>query len=416
MPLVKGARITGEGHKAAARGEEEYQELINRFEGHVHLSRGRPAAANARLKLSSRPSHVPAPRGRSIPSVPQSTSSNPSVPGPQSSPSVPRSTSSSHRGATVPPPPRDDEFTFLSESEDSRAADEADGHGPGGQPDVTVRVEAKAPVIAVQVPRVRSAKEACGPGRKGTSGRSDKAPGDAGGPVGRVEEGEAPVARPPVECHGGQKNLKTGVQQSRKRRPTKSRKRRRKSKQESGLSASKAAGRGDAAAGGGTGGRVREALGKVVVPVVQKKTSCQSDGGAAKRQQPRKPQSATMTDPDPKGRKQGGGPSSWTKNRARVTRARLLDLAARYKTNHERVRAQQRQEEADGGGAVPEGEYEIEQILCSDSDGTLLVKWVGFGKPSWEPVAAIPAGARKAYGRQGHVKLVEYLALLEVAC
>ena len=66
--------------------------------------------------------------------------------------------------------------------------------------------------------------------------------------------------------------------------------------------------------------------------------------------------------------------------------------------------------------AVPEGEYEIEQILCSDSDGTLLVKWVGFGKPSWEPVAAIPAGAREAYGRQGHVKLMEYLALLEVAC
>ena len=185
VPLVKGTRLTGAGRKAAARGQEEYQELVDRFEGRVHLSRGRPAAANARLKLGSRPSHVPAPRGRSSSSVPQSTSSNPSVPGPQSSPSVPRSTSSSHRRATVPPPPRDDEFAFLSESEDSRAADEADGHGPGGQPDVTVRVEAKAPVIAVQVPRVRSAKEACGPGRKGTSGRSDKAPGDAGGPVGR---------------------------------------------------------------------------------------------------------------------------------------------------------------------------------------------------------------------------------------
>jgi hypothetical protein len=155
----------------------------------------------------------------------------------------------------------------------------------------------------------------------------------------------------------------------------------------------------------------------VVVTVVQKKASCQSDGpgATAKRQQHRIPSPATVTDSDPVERKRRGDPPSWTKNRARVPRARLLVLAARYKTNHDRVRAQ-RQEEADGGGAVPEGEYEIEQILCSDSDGALLVKWGGYAKPSWEPVTAIPAGAREAYGRQGHVELREYMSLLDVAC
>ena len=55
-PLVKGNRLTGTGRKAAARGEEEYQELVCRFDGRVHLSRGRPAAVNARLKLISGPS------------------------------------------------------------------------------------------------------------------------------------------------------------------------------------------------------------------------------------------------------------------------------------------------------------------------------------------------------------------------
>ena len=310
MPLVKGARLTGEGHKAAARGEAEYQQLVNRFEGHVHLSRGRPAAANARLKLLASSSSA---RRRSSGSRPMGSAPVPTG-----------------RRRIATPPPRDDELASPSDS-DSDSDSPGEAGDPIGQPS---KVQPEAPVFVVQGQHARAGRE-YGPEQK----------------------------------------------------------------KESALSASKAAGR-----GGGTGGRVHEALGKVVAPVVRKKQSCQSDGGAAKRQQPRRPRPATVTDSDPKERKWRGDPPFRTKNRSRVPRARLLVLAARYKTNHDRVRAQ-RQEEADGGGAVPEGEYEIEQILCSDSDGALLVKWVGFGKPSWEPVAAIPAGAREAYGRQGHVEL-----------
>ena len=65
---------------------------------------------------------------------------------------------------------------------------------------------------------------------------------------------------------------------------------------------------------------------------------------------------------------------------------------------------------------VPEGEFEIEQLLCSDTDGAVLVKWVGHEVPTWEPPAAMPAATREAYRRQGRVELQEYLALLNVAC
>ena len=97
---------------------------------------------------------------------------------------------------------------------------------------------------------------------------------------------------------------------------------------------------------------------------------------------------------------------------ARVPRAILLALAARYKDNHEQFRVQQ---QADDGG-VPEGEFEIEQLLCSDADGALLVKWAGYDQPSWEPATAIPTGARESYLRQGRVELREYVALLDAAC
>ena len=93
---------------------------------------------------------------------------------------------------------------------------------------------------------------------------------------------------------------------------------------------------------------------------------------------------------------------------ARVPRARLLELAARYKDIHDRFKT-------DGTG-VPEGDFEIEQLLCSDADGALLVKWAGYDVPSWEPESAIPTDARNAYLREGRVALREYLALLEAAC
>ena len=65
---------------------------------------------------------------------------------------------------------------------------------------------------------------------------------------------------------------------------------------------------------------------------------------------------------------------------------------------------------------MPDGEFEIEQLLCSDTDETLLVKWAGYDQPSWEPASAIPVGAQDSYHLQGRVELREYLALLDVAC
>ena len=103
---------------------------------------------------------------------------------------------------------------------------------------------------------------------------------------------------------------------------------------------------------------------------------------------------------------------------SRVPRARLLELAARYKKNHDRFCEQDADEGGDGATSpnVPEGEFEIEQLMCSDADGAVLVKWAGHDRPSWEPASAIPATARDSYAKQGRVKLREYLALLDVAC
>jgi hypothetical protein len=92
------------------------------------------------------------------------------------------------------------------------------------------------------------------------------------------------------------------------------------------------------------------------------------------------------------------------KERKKVPRARLLDLAARYKANHEQFQSLQQQ--------VPN---DVE-LLCSGADGAVLVKWAGHEVPTWEPAAAIPAATREDYRRQGRVELREYMALLEVAC
>ena len=103
--------------------------------------------------------------------------------------------------------------------------------------------------------------------------------------------------------------------------------------------------------------------------------------------------------------------------RKEVTRKRLHQLAKRYKDNHDRFVASQAAD--DSGGAepdVPEGEFEIEQLLCTDADGSLLIKWAGCDQPSWEPGSAIPASCRNAYESEGSVELREYLALLAVAC
>jgi hypothetical protein len=100
----------------------------------------------------------------------------------------------------------------------------------------------------------------------------------------------------------------------------------------------------------------------------------------------------------------------------RVPRARLLELAARYKAAHERFQAQQQAESDSDDDGVPEGEFEVECILCSDHDGVLLVKWAGFELPSWEPASAIPDAIKETYRQEGHVELREYMALVDLAC
>jgi hypothetical protein len=129
-------------------------------------------------------------------------------------------------------------------------------------------------------------------------------------------------------------------------------------------------------------------------------------------QHPRKHR-AVATEPRKRRRKSPQEP----RNRGRVQRARLLELAARYKASHQRFQAQQQADsDSDADDDVPEGEFEVEFVLCSDHDGTLLVKWAGFDLPSWEPAAAIPDAIRETYRRAGRVELRDYLALIEVAC
>lgn len=102
--------------------------------------------------------------------------------------------------------------------------------------------------------------------------------------------------------------------------------------------------------------------------------------------------------------------------------ARLLELAARYKATHDQFQSPQQDAgnssdtSSESDEPVPEGEFEIEQLLCSDTDGAVLVKWVGHEVPTWELAAAMPAATCEAYRRQGRVELWEYLALLDVAC
>ncbi len=45
-------RMTKAGKDAANEGEKEYQELVASMEGQLHLSKGRPSAVKARLKMS----------------------------------------------------------------------------------------------------------------------------------------------------------------------------------------------------------------------------------------------------------------------------------------------------------------------------------------------------------------------------
>ena len=341
-PLVQGSRLTEPGRQAAARGEQEYQDLVHRFEGCVHLSRGRPAAANARLKLIS-----------------ASSSSRPSS---QSTPRARR-----RCAAEPPPPPPDDQdlqVSFLSESESEEPAP-GDAGGPVGQ--VQASEEEKSSIVTV--PRARA------PEKPGKSGQSEP---DAGAAKLQQDDERASIVTPLAcapekEGNSGQSARAAGAA---------------KLPEEVSLRAS-----------------------IVTVPRAPE-TECGQKDPETGVQHPRKHR-AVATEPRKRRRKSPQEP----RNRGRVQRARLLELAARYKASHQRFQAQQQADsDSDADDDVPEGEFEVEFVLCSDHDGTLLVKWAGFDLPSWEPAAAIPDAIRETYRRAGRVELRDYLALIEVAC
>ena len=95
------------------------------------------------------------------------------------------------------------------------------------------------------------------------------------------------------------------------------------------------------------------------------------------------------------------------KKKIKAPRARLLDLAARYKANHDQFQAMQQQLVPDAV-AVPEGEFEIEQLLCSDEMGQ---SWSSGPRgahmgavnrdPDHRPRSLPPSGAGRAPGISG---------------
>jgi hypothetical protein len=94
----------------------------------------------------------------------------------------------------------------------------------------------------------------------------------------------------------------------------------------------------------------------------------------------------------------------------KVPLKRIRQLAARYKSNHDEFSSVTYTEE------IEEGEYEIEQILCSDGTcAQVLVKWALYPLPTWEPVDAMLTTSISLYQDQGIVSLVEYVALLDSA-
>jgi hypothetical protein len=271
LTLIKRGSLTKAGKEAAAEGQREYQKLVDRFDGKVHLSRGRAAAVNARLKLSQGSK----PRPADILGVPN----------------------------RLVKPTRKGNTTTSRKTSKDEAVSGSEAEGDAGETVTTFDLLGEAREQEKTEPTISTRTLACnGLGRRG------------------------------------------------KRKST-------------------------------------------------------SDSDATRSKRPEKPQ------PHTNARKQ-----SKKRNTVRVSRARLLELAVRYKDNHNQFHAQQQVDDSTSTKDVPEGEFEIEQIMCSDVDGALLVKWAGYERPSWEPTSSIPVGARNSYLHQGHVELVEYLALLDVAC
>ena len=63
---------------------------------------------------------------------------------------------------------------------------------------------------------------------------------------------------------------------------------------------------------------------------------------------------------------------------------------------------------------VPEGEFVINQLLCTNG-GDVLVCWEGDSLlPTWEPVASIPAATWEFYQKQGEITLEQYAQLLDL--
>jgi hypothetical protein len=89
----------------------------------------------------------------------------------------------------------------------------------------------------------------------------------------------------------------------------------------------------------------------------------------------------------------------------KVSRCRILELSARYKRNHDEVHASVMDTD------LPEGEYEVEQILCNQGVYA-LVKWCVDPCPTWEPISSLQQEIIHYYESHGQVDLREYDAVL----
>jgi hypothetical protein len=109
---------------------------------------------------------------------------------------------------------------------------------------------------------------------------------------------------------------------------------------------------------------------------------------------------------NPKKEKSPKKTKSRRNKKSKVLRCRILQLLARYKYNHDEVHSSVMDND------IPEGEYEVEQILCNQDDVYVLVKWRVDPCPTWEPFSSFQQEIIHYYESQGRVDLREYDAVL----
>jgi len=93
-----------------------------------------------------------------------------------------------------------------------------------------------------------------------------------------------------------------------------------------------------------------------------------------------------------------------------VSVARIQQLAKRYQRNFQKAQREAREI----SDPIPAGQFHIEQILCDvPAEGFCLVKWFGYGRPSWEPWDNMGGKLAELYKQQGAITLAEYSAWLK---